>query len=161
MVDYSKGKIYKLVSSHTESVYVGSTCRTLYQRFHSHKSDNQQGKNCRSKELIQYDDVKIILIENYPTTSLYLLQEREKYWIKELNSINFQVPNRTRQEWYQDNKELVKQKDHLRYTGERREKQLKKQSEIVMCESCNENFRRGYILRHYRTDKHLKNKNDS
>ena len=37
MPDYSKGKIYKLISNHTDDIYIGSTCDLLSKRLYKHK----------------------------------------------------------------------------------------------------------------------------
>ena len=40
---YNNGKIYKLVSNHTDKIYIGSTCKErLCQRLAKHKSNYKQ-----------------------------------------------------------------------------------------------------------------------
>ena len=49
MPDYSKSKIYKLVSNHTNDIYIGSTCQSLSMR----KADiNQIIKNMFLENII-------------------------------------------------------------------------------------------------------------
>ena len=74
MPNYSEGKIYKIVSEKTSSIYVGSTTQTLKDRFRDHKS-----LDCSSRELLNFDDAKIVLIENYPCESWHELRIREEY----------------------------------------------------------------------------------
>jgi hypothetical protein len=67
---YEHGKIYKLVSPHTDKIYIGSTCKKyLSQRLASHKIDykkRKQGLNIfiSSFELFDLGDVEIVLLEN-------------------------------------------------------------------------------------------------
>lgn len=95
LTKYQNGKIYKIVSSHTNKIYIGSTISTLLRRFYGHKKnyDNKK-KCCSSSEILKYDDAKIVLIENYPTTSRFFLELREGMWILQLNCVNENVPKR-------------------------------------------------------------------
>lgn len=102
MPDYSEGKIYKLVSDQTEDVYIGSTCRTLNQRFSKHKTKfNHPDKYARTADMIlKYDDCRIELVESFPCDEKYELLQRESYHIKhESNCINKNIPGRTRAEY--------------------------------------------------------------
>ena len=103
--DYLNGKIYKLTSSHTSDIYIGSTIMTLTSRFSNHKKSN----DTTASHILKYDDVKIELLEAYPTTSQYLLLSRERYWIEKLNCVNYSFPTRTQQEYKNDNKDKIKQ----------------------------------------------------
>jgi hypothetical protein len=79
MVNYQNGKIYKLISSMTDKIYVGSTCLPyLCQRLGNHKNASNTSK---SKEMLQYDDVKIVLLEAYPCNSKDELLTREQHYI--------------------------------------------------------------------------------
>jgi len=73
MPDYSRGKIYKIVSPNHPKVYIGSTCTTLKKRFSSHKSD----RNCCATEIIDAGDSNIKLIEDFPCLDKYQLEDRE------------------------------------------------------------------------------------
>ena len=42
---YQQGKIYKLISSETDKIYIGSTCKKyLSQRLQDHKTDYKKWK---------------------------------------------------------------------------------------------------------------------
>ena len=91
MSDYSLGKIYKITSSRTNKVYVGSTTRELKDRFREHKNDYKRYLNDKfhfisSFEIMIFQDCKIELIENCSTKNE--LQNREDYWIKKEKSVN-------------------------------------------------------------------------
>ena len=97
MVNYSLGKIYELVNTiNRETIYIGSTCNTLSQRWRQHKLKVGDVK-CRYRiyELIRcigVDNVEILLIEQYPCSSKIELNMREGYFIKLLKPVgNCQV----------------------------------------------------------------------
>jgi hypothetical protein len=123
MPDYQQGKIYKLISPHTDKVYVGSTTENyLSGRKSGHKSNyknwtnNKKGSYISSFELFELgvDCVDIILLENFPCNSKNELHARERYWIEcTANHVNKNIPTRTVKEknksYYQQNKEILKQ----------------------------------------------------
>ena len=84
---YSRGLIYKIVSPHTEKIYIGSTTVTRVQRLRTHKQNYKQylkGKYSynTSYEIIKLEDVDIIEIERCSCKSRAELLAREKYWIE-------------------------------------------------------------------------------
>ena len=104
MVNYQNGRIYKLVSNHTNDIYIGSTTRPLHQRLWDHKSDNESfskgliNKICSSKQLYDLGKVEIILIENYPCNSKEELLMRERHFIESIECVNKKIPIRTVEE---------------------------------------------------------------
>jgi hypothetical protein len=86
-IDYNKynnGKIYKLVCK-DEHYYIGSTIKTLQERFNSHKyciNNNIQYKNYKHFNTVPLEEISIELIENYPCNSKNELREREDYYIQ-------------------------------------------------------------------------------
>jgi hypothetical protein len=77
----TQAKIYKIIPKCETEVYIGSTIRSLYERFKEHKKDNN---SCRSKFLLEKygkSNCKIVLIENYKCKNRQELEEREFYWI--------------------------------------------------------------------------------
>jgi len=73
MPDYSHGKIYKIVSPNHTKVYIGSTVKTLAQRFSQHKND----RTYSSVEIIDVGGADIKLIEDFPCLDKYQLEDRE------------------------------------------------------------------------------------
>ena len=108
---YSKGKIYKLINSIDEEEYVGSTCNELSKRLYMHKNKAKSMPNIKVyKHLNQvgFDNVRIILVEEYNCQSKMELERREAHWIRELKpSLNCVIPRRTFQERYEANKEAI------------------------------------------------------
>jgi hypothetical protein len=77
MPKYEDSKIYAIRSYKTDRVYIGSTTQTLNKRFIQHKHDALKMSSCKSKELFQYGDAYIELIENYPCKTIEELHKRE------------------------------------------------------------------------------------
>jgi len=74
-------------------VYIGSTTQTLNKRFIGHKHDAIRNAPCKSKELFQYGDAYIELIENYPCKTIEELHKRESEIMKTTpNLINKVMP---------------------------------------------------------------------
>ena len=79
MTDYSKGKIYKLISDGTGEIHIGSTTQKSYKRLAVHKCDasSKKGKHCSSRPLSEKGNVKIVLLEDYPSERKELSLARE------------------------------------------------------------------------------------
>jgi hypothetical protein len=112
--DYSKGKIYKIVSDSCDDIYIGSTVQTLAQRLGKHRSDYNQWKKgnaryTRSFSLIERGDYHIILIEPFSCNNQEELTARERHFIENNVCLNKVIPGRTRKEYNQDNKEKIKE----------------------------------------------------
>lgn len=92
--DYSKGKIYEIVCNINGDIYIGSSCQTyLSQRLALHVRSFRRWKKgkdsyCSSYSIIERNDYKIILIENYPCANSEELRARENYWITQKNCVN-------------------------------------------------------------------------
>jgi hypothetical protein len=110
MVDYSKGKIYKIVVNNTDEEYrpyIGSTTKEyLSQRFTYHKSDYKKYKNGKRSLVASYnlfdkygiENCEMVLIENYPCATKDELHARERYWFDNMENCNICKPIRTEQE---------------------------------------------------------------
>lgn len=134
MPDYQKGKIYKLVSDHTDEIYIGSTIQKLSQRLSKHACDFRKGNNgCTCKKLFDLGDVKIVLIENVPCNSKEELYKRERHYIETTNCVNKYIPGRTNAENYQDKKEEIskqKKEYYIKNNDKIKEYYLKNKEEI-------------------------------
>lgn len=117
-MDYKNGKIYTIRSYQTDDIYIGSTTQTLTKRLSKHKQVFQSWKNEKyhyvsSFELMKYDDVYIELLELFPCSSKMELGRREGEMIRSMNCVNKRIEGRTKEEYYQDNKEY-----HKKWVGE-------------------------------------------
>ena len=104
MVNYGKGKIYKIVNDVDDKIYVGSTCVQLSVRKAKHKDMSKRFPKRRLYSHIidigGWDHVDIILIENFPCDTKEQLHKRERYHIESLKSeLNHQIPTRTMKEF--------------------------------------------------------------
>ena len=115
-IDYAKTIIYILVhfnDLNNENVYVGH-CTNMTKRKSRHKSAccNPDNRDYHLKvyQFIRenggWDKWQMILVEKYPCDIVDEAIARERYWKRQLNAtLNTNEPGRTREEWYQDNRE--------------------------------------------------------
>ena len=184
MIDYSRGKIYKIVCDATDEIYIGSTITPLYKRLCNHKRQIPR-HDTQSKLLFEKGNCKIILIEDYPCERKEQLHARERYWIENSeNVVNKMIPTRTIKEWAEDNKDYLdnyrktyyeNNKERLQvvkkeYYENHKEKEIKravewnkanadKRREQIQCEICGELKAKTAIRRHQQTVKCRKHTN--
>jgi len=166
MPDYQKGKIYKLWSPSKNLVYYGSTIETLSSRLSKHKYsyktyNNDKKKYCTSYLILECEDYKIELVEEYPCNNKDQLFKKEGEYIKANECINKNVSGRTKQEWTDENKEKVDEykKKYIEenidkvkeckknYEEKNREKINQKQKEYYNTEK-----RKQYMKEYYNTE---------
>jgi len=155
MPNYQNAKIYKLICSETNRVYIGSTTQKLHRRKSKHKaSDN----DCTSKEFI---NPEIYLIENYPCNNKLELHSKEREYIENTDCVNKQLPYRTEKECqeynkaynkanYEKNKKELNKKSR-EYHEKNKQERNKKAREKMTCE-C------GSVITHSGKSQHLKTK---
>lgn len=86
-IKYAHGKIYKLINKLDNEMYVGSTCLELKNRLCCHKcfaKTHQSQLVYKHLNAIGWQNVDIVLIEEYPCFNKTELEIREKYWIFQL-----------------------------------------------------------------------------
>ena len=118
-MDYMNGKIYQILNSVNNEIYVGSTCQLLSKRFYEHKK-NSDRLNCDFYKLMRdigKDKFYIELIELYPCNHKEELRAREGHYIRERGTLNDKIAGRTRIEWKTDVKEILKEKANTHYTN--------------------------------------------
>ena len=128
--DYSKGKIYKLVSNKTNDVYIGSCLMTLSTRLSGHRSKSNQTS---SKKLFIDDAIiTIALIEPYPCNSKNELKARELFHIMNTPCINANKPFVSElthgKEWAKEYK--IAYKEQRKLNDELNKEHLKEQNKI-------------------------------
>ena len=121
MPDYQNGKIYTIRSlSDKDLVYVGSSCQQLCARWNDHKT---RCKQTRYHHISLYktmndkgiDDFYIELYEEFPCENKEQLTKREGEVIRETGTLNQVVAGRSAKEYFQDNKEKIKEKARQYY----------------------------------------------
>jgi hypothetical protein len=115
MNKYHGGKIYTLRSPSTDKIYIGSTTQELYKRKAEHKLK-------KSNELSQLDDFYIELLENFKCENRNELNKREGELIRANDKcVNKYIAGRTQKEsskeWYENNKEGIKEKKRAYYAN--------------------------------------------
>ena len=197
MVNYQNGKIYKVEDAGGNMCYIGSTTKDfLSKRMVEHRSKyklfkNGVGNNISVFEVFDkygLDNCRIVLIELCPCNSRYELHAREAHYIKVSECVNKVIPNRTKKEYYFENKDnilinrkayhiehresiLLKQKAYhtenkedlnnkcKQYHIDNREKILAQRAESVNC-ICGVSYTQGHKTRHFQSKFHLKNTNE-
>ena len=98
--DYSNAKIYKVVSPHTQHIYIGSTVSKLSARLSCHVINRKRGLYCSVNEILKHGDYSIILIEKVKCDDVDELRARERHHIEQnKNCVNMKLPNRTLTEY--------------------------------------------------------------
>jgi hypothetical protein len=119
MPDYQKGKIYRIISPSKNLVYYGSTIQTLNQRLAEHikrykyyNDVNYQKRKeyCKSYIVLECEDYKIELVEEYPCNNRQQLLRKEGEYMKNNTCVNTTIAGRTDKEYYDDNREKLIQR---------------------------------------------------
>ena len=158
MVNYSKGKIYKIepICDHDEGdIYIGSTTKQyLSQRMEYHRRDYKKYKKGDLKRIMTsfklfdkygLDNCDIVLLEFVNATCKEDLHKKEAHYIKSMRCVNKIVPLRTKTEYNAEHKEESK-----KYYQDNKEHYLEK----INCE-CGSIVSRTHISRHNKTKKHI------
>jgi hypothetical protein len=116
MIDYQKGKIYKVVNDELpDQVYYGSTTRQLSTRLAEHTYTYKNDKSGSVKQLYEVGKPKIFLVKNCPCNNKEELKQYEREVIDANDCINKNKPLQTYKEWEIKNKEYLSIKRKLRY----------------------------------------------
>ena len=114
MIDYSKGKIYKIIDNTNGNIYIGSTCLpTLAHRLAHHKNgykDYLKGNRglTSSYYILENDNYDIVLLDEVNCTNKDQLFQRERFYIDSMNCVNLHKPARTKEEYVEINKRTRK-----------------------------------------------------
>jgi len=126
MPDYQKGKIYRIISPSKNLVYYGSTTQTLSRRLIAHikrKNDNNE-RQYTSTIILDCEDYKIELVEEYPCNNKEQLDKKEGEYIKANECVNKRIEGRTKIEYDKEHRE-----QKLKYLEKYRE--TKKQNNLI------------------------------
>ena len=119
--NYQNGKIYCIRNYIDDDVYVGSSCQALSKRMAWHRDARKKDKKKHFKLYQKMNDMGvdifyIELLENYPCNSKEELLKKEGQKIRELKPIlNSKIQGRTREEWYKDNEDYLREERKKRY----------------------------------------------
>lgn len=133
---YNNGKIYKLINKNTnEIIYVGSTTMPLNKRMNQHKYDYKRYNHMNHYNYINtiggFENINILLIENYSCKNFEELRQREQYYQdlhknKILNTFNAYINIKEYQQKYRiDNYDKLKKYDEIRNKTECRKEYIR------------------------------------
>ena len=130
MPNFSKGKIYKLVSNKSSDVYIGSCLVDLSKRLYGHKS--KSNKAVSKSMFVDGAIISIVLIEDCPCENKNQLKARELHYITTINCINknkpyvsdIQIINGDNKEWHKQYTETHKEQKALYAASHKEQKAL-------------------------------------
>ena len=127
--------IYKITSTAGDKVYIGSTTKTLVERWRYHKADRHY--NCTSRILFDEYGVDTCSMEEIEKVDLDKRFERERFWIENTeNCVNIVVPGRTLAEY------------HKAYELANSAKIKARKTERISCPTCGQNLARNSLAPH-------------
>jgi len=139
MPDYQKSKIYKLWSPSKNLVYIGSTTQSISQRLAEHISHKKRNtKDCNSYLVLEYEDYKMELLEEYPCNNKQQLLKKEGEYIRNNECVNKHIAGRTREEYwntyYKNNQEHLKEykKNNQEHIKQHRQKYYEDNKEDIL-----------------------------
>jgi len=126
MVNYQNSIIYKICCKdvNIKEIYVGSTANQLRIRKSKHKyccnNENDNNYNLYVYQFIRqnggFDNWDVVIVQNVKCENKQELHKKERFYIEELGAeLNKQVPSRSLEEWKQDNKETILEKNKEYY----------------------------------------------
>jgi len=161
MVNYGKGKIYKIepICEHDAGeIYIGSTTKDyLSQRMDRHRSAYKQWLKGKGRKVMSYDlfinygveNCKIVLLESVIANSKDELASREAYYMKILKCVNKQIPMAIKNI---GQKEYSRHYSHL-YNIQNKESIRANKNRKYCCE-CGCRYTHSNKLKHFKTAKH-------
>ena len=113
MLDFSKGRIYKIFNDIDDDLYIGSTCRPICQRLAWHKYTRNSAK-CKSKLQVKMNEIGpehffIELVEEFPCDNIEQLRQREGHFIRLMATLNKAIAGRGRAEYIIDNADKIRE----------------------------------------------------
>jgi hypothetical protein len=164
MVNYGKTKIYKIWSPLGDNIYIGSTtkdylCKRMDQHRHEYKKYLKNNKTIMNyTSILIFDEYGINncyieLIEAKECTTKDEQTKLEGGYIRKLKCVNKYIPDRTKKEHYEDNKDVIIMKQK-QYYEKNKEKILLRHNEKFTC-VCGSHYIMCHKKRHEKTTKHL------
>jgi len=139
MPDYQKSKIYKLYSPLKNLVYIGSTTQAISQRLAEHISRKKNKTyDCASYLVLECEDYKIEILEEYPCNNKQQLLKKEGEYIRNNECVNRNISGQTRKEYwntyYKNNQEHLKEykKNNQEHIKQHRQKYYEDNKEEIL-----------------------------
>jgi len=146
MVNYSEAKIYKVLNSVDEEIYVGSTTQQLAQRMAKHRYDSKRGNTKFHQHIncIGINNFYIELICKYPCDNVEELNSKEGECIRKIGTLNKNVSGRNGKQYYEDKRSKILEQKHQYY----------EQNKYICTCICGSNVQKIKMTKHMRTRKH-------
>ena len=151
---YSNGYIYKIFQSFSPLVYIGSTTKTINDRFEQHRLSYNRYKSKKTGYISSYklfisNCIPVIeLLETLTNVTKQELLQCERSYIENNVCVNKNIPIRTSKEKLEYAREY--HKNHFDVINNRK-------NEKVVCDTCNRSVSRTNITHHYKSKKHRNN----
>ena len=109
-MSYNNAKIYKILNTVTDDVYIGSTTQPLSKRMVDHRASCKSDKVFhlqlhKKMHELGIENFYIELLEEYPCENVEQLRKREGEQIREFSTLNRYVAGRDEKQYREDNKE--------------------------------------------------------
>jgi len=164
MVNYNNGKVYKIepICEHDDGeIYIGSTTNTLNKRMITHRCDYKRYKNGKGGCYTSYtlfdkygiENCRIILLELVNCNSKDELLAREGYYIRILKCVNMIIPDRKKQQYFEDTKEERCKYQKLYY--EKHKYEINEKLKIKFICECGHECRTSDKYKHFKSKKHI------
>jgi hypothetical protein len=154
---YSSGKIYKIVNNIDQLIYVGSTIKSLSQRFSVHKCEAKRSPNIKLyKHFAKHgiDHFEIILIKLFPCNNRTELDiEEERIKIRLNAQLNTNRAHQTSEQLKEQIKEYQKEYQNEYYQNNRAKIRLRN-NERLFCTYCGKTYAKANKSRHCKTKWH-------
>ncbi len=153
------GRIYRIVSSECDGVYIGSTTQQLNTRFYKHKNHYKRyldgyGNFCTSYEIVKFMDAKLELVHEGLFDSKKDMEKFEGETIRTTpNAVNKRMAGRSKQQYCQDNKETAQQY-MLQYNKTNHDAIDARQKTKCVCDVCGGKYTLRHKATHFRTNMH-------
>ena len=146
VADYTKGKIYTIrCKTNPEHIYVGATIQPLAKRWGGHKVYLSKYPwrliyKTINTDILGIQNWYIELYEDFPCERKEQLDKKEGEIIRLIGTLNKNIPGRTDEEYYQDNKENIL-KNLKEFYKNNKEKILEKRKIHTQIEDVNKRIR--------------------
>ena len=153
------GRVYKIVDSQSDDVYVGSTFRELSVRFNEHCGGGSSTGISKLMKVHGKSRYSIILIREYKVIDKYQLHAYEQLWINKTKCINKQSAFRILSLYNIANKDEINAKRHEYYIVNREhinnQRKLYREAnrDKIKEYQRNKNKKREYDSKYYETNK--------
>ena len=149
-MDYSNAKIYKILNTIDDDVYIGATCQPLSKRMAKHRKNMNDA--CKKHSRL-YEKMRLVGVENFyielvketPCENAEQLRAIEGEHIRQFGTLNKKIEGRTQLEYRHDTKDSKAEYDKV-YRQENKDKIQTLQAEYYLTykDKLNETRREKY-----------------